>query len=59
MYTYDVYIWDSESGISQPIRVQAASESESQKLGRAYIRSWNLKDARIERIVRIDMEEIK
>ena len=54
MKKWKVYIYDSESGCSQPITVAADTKTQARKMGLHYIRSWRLVDGKIE-----DIEEVK
>lgn len=56
-YTYDVYIYDSESGTNQPMRCEADSLHEAKEIGNAYIQQWNLQDAEITDVVEIQPEK--
>lgn len=52
--TFAVYIYDSESGLEQPMRCHARSYQEARHLGIEYIRSWNLQGAYITKIEACD-----
>ena len=42
MKKYSVYIYDSESGCSQPILVECRSQTEARAMGNKYIKLWRL-----------------
>ena len=54
MRMWNVWIYDSESGCDQPIKVKANTLVEAKAAGNKYIKMWTLKDAYITKI-----EEIK
>lgn len=47
LLTFDVYIYDRESGTNSPMRCQAKNTAEAKKIADEYINRWNLVDAEI------------
>lgn len=47
LLTFDVYIYDRESGTNSPMRCQAKNTAEAKKIADEYIKRWNLVDAEI------------
>ena len=47
LLTFDVYIYDRESGTNSPMRCQAKNTAEAKKIADEYINHWNLVDAEI------------
>lgn len=47
LFTFDVYIYDRESGTNSPMRCQAKNTAEAKKIADEYINRWNLVDAEI------------
>lgn len=47
---YAVWIYDSESGVDSPMICIAKDISEARKMGKEYIKRWNLVDAEIVKI---------
>lgn len=47
LLTFDVYIYDRESGTNSPMRCQAKNTAEAKKIADEYINRWNLVDAKI------------
>ena len=47
LLTFDVYIYDKESGTNSPMRCQAKNTAEAKKIADEYIKRWNLVDAEI------------
>ena len=47
LLTFDVYIYDRESGTNTPMRCQAKNTAEAKKIDDEYIKRWNLVDAEI------------
>lgn len=47
LLTFDVYIYDRESGTNSPMRYQAKNTAEAKKIADEYINRWNLVDAEI------------
>ena len=47
LLTFDVYIYDRESGTNSPMRCQAKNTAEAKKISDEYINRWNLVDAEI------------
>lgn len=45
--TFDVYIYDKESGANSPMRCQAKNAEEAMKMADEYIKRWNLIEAEI------------
>ncbi len=45
--TYDVFIYDKESGTDSPMRCQAKNTEEAMKMADEYIERWNLVEAEI------------
>ncbi len=50
MKKYSVYIYDSESGCSQPVIVECSSKTEARKMGNKYIKLWRLVNGSIRSI---------
>lgn len=50
MRKYEVWIYDSESGCCEPLVCEAKNKTDAKRIGRTYIRMWNLQDAEIEKI---------
>lgn len=42
MKKYSVYIYDRESGCSQPVIVECSSKTEAREMGNKYIKLWRL-----------------
>ena len=57
MPTFDVYIFDRESGARSPMRCQAKNAEEAKKIANEYIKSWNLVDADITDIQLVEPEK--
>ena len=55
--TFDVYIFDQESGASSPMRCQAKNTEEAKKIANEYIKDWNLVDAEITDIQLVEQEK--
>lgn len=55
--TFDVYIYDQESGASSPMRCQAKNIEEAKKIANEYIKRWNLVDAEITDIQLVEPEK--
>lgn len=55
--TFDVYIFDRESGASSPMRCQAKNTEEAKKIANEYIKRWNLVDAEITDIQLVEPEK--
>ena len=55
--TFDVYIYDQESGASSPMRCQAKNTEEAKKIANEYIKRWNLVDAEITDIQLVEPEK--
>lgn len=55
--TFDVYIFDRESGASSPMRCQAKNTEEAKKIANEYIKDWNLVDAEITDIQLVEQEK--
>lgn len=47
LLTFDVYIYDRESGTNSPMRCQAKNTAKAKKIADEYINRWNLVDAEI------------
>ena len=47
LLTFDVYIYDRESGTNSPMRCQAKNTAEAKKIADEHIKRWNLVDAEI------------
>lgn len=47
LLTFDVYIYDRESGTNSPMRCQAKNTAEAKKIADEYINRWNLVDVEI------------
>ena len=47
LLTFDVYIYDRESGTNSPMRCQAKNTAEAKKIADEYINRWKLVDAEI------------
>ena len=50
MKKYSVYIYDSESGCSQPVIVECSSKTEAREMGNKYIKLWRLVDGSVRSI---------
>lgn len=57
--SYDVYIYDSDSNLSQPMRCEADDIQQARVLGEEYISKWNLRGGRIDRIEEVQPETEK
>ena len=57
LLTFDVYIYDRESGTNSPMRCQAKNTAEAKKIADEYINRWNLVDAEITDIQLIEPEK--
>ena len=57
LLTFDVYIYDRESGTNSPMRCQAKNTAEAKKIADEYINRWNLADAEITNIQLIEPEK--
>lgn len=57
--SYDVYIYDSDSNLSQPMRCEADDIQQARVLGEEYISKWNLRGGRIDRIEEVQLETEK
>lgn len=55
--TFDVYIYDKESGANSPMRCQAKNADEAMKMADEYIDRWNLIDAEITDIQLVEPEK--
>lgn len=55
--TYDVFIYDKESGTDSPMRCQAKNENEARQMGNEYIERWNLIEAEITDIQLVEPEK--
>ena len=55
--TYDVFIYDKESGTDSPMRCQAKNTEEAMKMADEYIERWNLVEAEITDIQLVDPEK--
>ena len=53
MKKYSVYIYDSESGCSQPVIVECSSKAEARKMGNKYIKLWRLVNGTVKSIEEI------
>lgn len=51
---YDVFIYDGESKLTQPMRCEADNIQQARELGETYIHQWNLIDAEI-----MDIKEVQ
>lgn len=54
MKEYEVWIYDSESGCTQPMKCRANSLAEAKRKGYEYIRIWDLRGGEV-----INVEEVK
>ncbi len=50
MKTFEVWIYDSESGCDQPMKCGAKNEAEARRIGNEYIRRWSLMGGTITKI---------
>lgn len=57
--SYDVYIYDSDSNLSQPMRCEADDIQQARVLGEEYISKWYLRGGRIDRIEEVQPEAEK
>lgn len=58
--TFDVYIYDKESGANSPMQCQAKNADEAMKMADEYIRRWHLIEAEITDVQLVESEkEIK
>lgn len=57
--SYDVYIYDSDSNLSQPMRCEADDIQQARVLGEEYISKWNLRGGRIDKIEEVQPEAEK
>jgi len=57
LLTFDVYIYDRESGTNSPMRCQAKNTAEAKKIADEYIKRWNLVDADITDIQLVEPEK--
>lgn len=55
--TFDVYIYDKESGANSPMRCQAKNADETMKMADEYIRRWNLIEAEITDVQLVEPEK--
>lgn len=55
--TFDVYIYDSESNATSPMRCQAKNADEAMKMADEYIKRWNLIDAEITDVQLVEPEK--
>ena len=53
--TYDVFIYDKESGTDSPMRCQAKNTEEAMKMADEYIERWNNRQQKFLRILRFSM----
>ena len=57
LLTFDVYIYDRESGTNSPMRCQAKNTAEVKKIADKYINRWNLVDAEITDVQLVALEK--
>ena len=57
LLTFDVYIYDRESGTNSPMRCQAKNTTEAKKIADEYINRWNLVDAEITDVQLVEPEK--
>ncbi len=55
--TFDVYIYDKESGANSPMRCQAKNADEAMKMADEYIKRWNLIEAEITDVQFVEPEK--
>ena len=55
--TFDVYIYDKESGANSPMRCQAKNAEEAMKMADEYIRRWKLIEAEITDVQLVEPEK--
>lgn len=57
LHTFDIYIYDKESGANSPMRCQAKNAEEAMKMADEYIKRWKLIEAEITDVQLVEPEK--
>lgn len=57
LHTFDIYIYDKESGANSPMRCQAKNAEEATKMADEYIKRWKLIEAEITDVQLVEPEK--